>query len=262
MSTNAFYVYGVVRLGPDLFYLDWQEKGIAEKDVYIIGERGFGAVVHDCEEKPYPTEDPHQIKEMILTHNKVLDRTQEDFAGVIPLPFNTIIKNGAGTSLARFNLKKWLDDDQERLERIWHKVKGKREYGLRIYYEKEKLFQEASEQQDIKNIEISSAGKGLGVSYLLQAKAKAKTEEIFQDKVNKLKRGFHEEIKKIAEEVVINPSRISLAEEKELLLSLSVLIEEKRVSAIIEFLAKKWRDFPFHVAGPFAPYSFIENENS
>lgn len=257
MPVRALYVYGVVRFGYDL---DWQGKGIAEKEVYIINEGGFAAVVHDGEEKLYPSEDTLQIKEMILAHNRVLDGVMEEFGGVIPLPFNTIIKNG--TNSARVNLKKWLSDDQEKLEMIWSKIKGKKEYGVRIYYEKEKLLQEASEHRDIKNMEISSAGKGIGLSYLLQGQAKAKTQEIFQEKVNTLKQEFYERIKNLAEDSALNHSSISLLEEKELLLSLSILIEEKQVDKVKEFLGEKEGDFPFHLSGPFAPYSFVENENS
>lgn len=257
MPAKALYVYGVVRFGCDL---DWQGNGIAEKEVYIINEGGFSAVVHDCEEKPYPSEDTMQIKEMIIAHNQILDRAMEEFGGMIPLPFNTIIKNG--TNSARFNLKKWLSDDQKKLEMIWNKIKGKREYGLRIYYDKEKLLQEASEDQEIKNIEISSVEKGIGLSYLLQSKAKARTQEIFQQKVNALKQEFYERIKSRAEEVVVNPSRISLQEEKELLVSLSILIEEGKMDEIKELLEEREGDFPFHAAGPFAPYSFVEDKRA
>lgn len=254
MSDNAFYVYGIVKFGLDL---DWQETGIAEKKVYMVSEGNFSALVHDCEEKPYPTGDPTQIKEMIITHNKILNRAMEDFEGVIPLSFNTIIKKGADS--ASVNLKTWLNDDQEKLDRIWNKVKGKREYGIRIYYEKEKLLQEASAHKEVERIDIISETKGPGLSYLLKGKAKAKTQEVFQEKVNKLKQEFYNGIKKITEEVVINPSKISLEEEKEVLLSLSVLLEEKEINKIKEFLEKKAEDFPYHLAGPFAPYSFVES---
>ncbi len=257
MPAKAIYVYGVVRFGHDL---DWQGKGIAEKDVYTINEGDFAAVVHDCEEKPYPAEDTMRIKEMILAHNRVLDKAMGKFGGIIPVPFNTIIKNG--TNSASFNLKKWLNDEQEKLEMIWSKIKGKKEYGVRIYYEKEKLLREASQHQDIENIKIDSAGKGLGLSYLLQGKAKAKTEEIFREKIKVLKQKFYGEIKKITTETVINPSQISLEEEKEVLLKLSILIAEKQVGEIKEFLGKSEGDFPFHLTGPFAPYSFVENERT
>ena len=59
--------------------------------------------------------------------------------------------------------------------------------------------------------------------------------------------------------MVINPSRISLEEEKEVLLSLSILLEEKEINKIKEFLEKRGEDFPFNLAGPFAPYSFVES---
>lgn len=253
MPDNVFYVYGVVRSENDS---TWQETGIAEKNVYMVGEGNFSALVHDCEEEPYTAEDPNKIKEMIVTHNRILDRTMEDFGGVIPLSFNTIIKKG--TNSARFNLIKWLNDDQKRLERIWNEVKGKKEYGIRIYYEKDKLIQEASEHKEVKKIEKNIEGKGQGLSYLLQGKAKSQTQEIFQEKVNKLKQEFYEGVKGITKDLIINPSRISLEEEKDLLLSLSVLIEEKQVSEIKEFLEKKAEDFSFQLAGPFAPYSFVE----
>lgn len=254
MPNNAFYVYGVIRFNLDL---DWLEKGIAGKNVYIISEGSFGALVHSCEEKPYLTEDTNKIKEMIIAHNRILDRAMEDFEGVIPLAFNTIIKKGTNTAL--FNLKKWLGDDQKKLERIWNKVKGKREYGLRIYYEKEKLLQEASENEEVKKIEKNTEGKGKGLSYLLQGKVKAKTKEVFQEKINKLKQGLYEGVKKITEELVINPSRISLEEEKDIFLSLSALVEENQAGEIKEFLEKRAKNFSYHLAGPFAPYSFVEN---
>lgn len=254
MPNNAFYVYGIVRF---FFNLDWQEKGIAEKDVYTTGRENFSALVHKCEEKAYTSENPEELQKMILAHNKILNRAMEDFGGVIPLPFNTIIKRGGNS--ARHNLKQWLTDDQEKFERIWKKIKGKKEYGLRIYYEKEKLLKNASNHEKVEKIQKNSKGKGLGLSYLLRSKAKSQTQEIFQEKVNKLKQEFYEKFKKICEDIVINPSRISLEEEKDLLLSLSVLVEEEKASEIKEFLEKKAKDFPFHLAGPFAPYSFVEN---
>ncbi len=255
MSNNAFYVYGIVKFGIDL---ELNEKGLAGKEVYLISHGKFGALVHDCIDKPYTDEDPEKIKELIITHNQILDKAMGDFEGVIPLSFNTIIKGGGNS--ARANLKKWLDDDEERLEKLWNKVKGKKEYGIRIYYDKDNLLREVSDDEDVKKIEKNMAGKTPGLSYLLQGKAKSKKQEIFQNKTNELKKKFYEEIKKAAEEIAINPSRISLEEEKELLLGLSVLIEEKKADKIKEILKEKEQEgFSFHLAGPFAPYSFVEN---
>ena len=94
----------------------------------------------------------------------------------------------------------------------------------------------------------------------MQGKVKSKKQELVQNKVNELKKEFYNQIKKAAEETALNHSKISLGEEKELLLSLSVLVEEKQVVKIKEILGEKEKEgLPFHLAGPFAPYSFVES---
>lgn len=257
MQDSAFYVYGVVKSGIDLA---WQETGIAEKKVYMVNAGNFSALIHDCEEKPYAAEDPNTVKEMIIAHNRILDQAMKDFKGVIPLSFNTIIKKGTDSAL--FNLKKWLGEDQEKLERIWNKIKRKKEYGLRIYYDKHRLFQKISANKEIKKIEENIKGKTPGLRYLLQEKVKSKKQEIFHDKVNEFKKEFYEKIKGEVEEIAINPSKISLEEKKDLLFGLSVLAGEKKVDKVKEILEKAEKEgFTFHLAGPFAPYSFIENGN-
>src|SRR3989338_272071 len=181
MPDEALYVYGIVKSG---FELEWKKTGIEGKNVYTVSEYGFGALVHDCEEKPYMSEDPNKIKELIIAHNRILDRAINHFDGVIPLHFNTIIKKGENSS--QDNIKKWLNDNKERLENTWDKIEGREEYGIRMYYDKEKLIEEVSNSEEIKDIETNREGKGAGLSYLLQSKAKTKINEIGWDKVNEL----------------------------------------------------------------------------
>ena len=167
MPNNAFYVYGIVKFGVDM---DLYGEGLKGKEVYLISGEKFSALVHECKEKVYTDENPEEIKELIVAHNKILDQAMKDFEGVIPLSFNTIIKKGK--SSARFNLKKWLEDDQERLEQVWDKVKGKKEYGIRVYYDKERGLREVSVTAEIKELEKGAEGETPGLRYLLQGKAK------------------------------------------------------------------------------------------
>lgn len=249
---NALYVYGIVKSKHNL---KWMGKGLNEKNVYTISGGKFSALVHDCEEKPYNSQDPKKIKELIIAHNEVLGKAIEDFGGVIPSHFNTIIKKGE--SLALYNLKKWLNNDKERLERIWNKTKGKREYGVRIYYDKDKLRQKVCDIKEIKEAELSLEGKGKGLSYLLQEKAKSKINEVIQNKINHLKQRFYSDMNNITEDTKLNNSRILIDEEKDLLLSLSILVDKQQIGKIIKILGRKdGKDFPFQLAGPFAPYSF------
>ena len=251
---DALYIYGIVKNGYNWKYLG---KGLNEENVCTLKEGNFSAFVHDCEEKPYISEDPNKIKELIIAHNKILNKAMKDFKGVIPLPFNTIIKKSENS--AEYNLKKWLNDNKERLEKIWNKIEGKREYGIRIYCEQDKLIQEASDNTEIKEIEKSHEGKGEGLSYLLKGKASYKINEIVQNRINQFKQKFYDDVKTVADEIKVNVSRISISEEKDLLLALSILVNEDKVDKIKRILEKN-KDFSFQLAGPFAPYSFAENE--
>lgn len=255
MLNESLYVYGIVKFG---FDLDWKEQGIEKNDVYTISEGKFSALVHNCEQKPYISQDLENIKELIISHNMILDKAMKDFDGVIPLHFNTIIKSDKNT--AHFNLKRWLKDDLGRLEKIWQKIKGKKEYGLRIYYEKDKLIEEISGAKEVKKLEKEQLGKSQGLSYLLQTKVKSKINDILQERIIQLKQGFSKEIKKIVDEVKTNVSQISVNEKKDLLVNLSILVSEKQIMEIRKYLKEKERQgFCFQLAGPFAPYSFTEN---
>lgn len=256
MPNNALYVYGIVKgLDPE-----WKNIGLNRENVYTINQGKFSALVHDCGEKPYISEDPAKIKELIITHNMVLNRAMENFGGVIPLSFNTIIKKGEDSS--QDNLKKWLNDNKERLEKKWNKIANKKEYGIRIYYEKSELIQEASNNIEIKEIEENMQGKSKGLSYLLQQKTKSKTNEIVQKKIIQFKQKFYDDIKRLTDNIKINISRISIDEEKDLLCSLSILVDWQKINEIKQTLEKKEGDgFSFQLVGPFAPYSFVENES-
>ncbi len=255
MSDEALYVYGIVKAG--FFDIDRREAGLEGKEVYIIREGEFRALVHDCEEKPYLSEEPGKIKELLLAHNEVLNKAIADFGGVIPLPFNTIIKKGNSTS--KGSLKAWLGRDRERLENAWNKIKGKKEYGLRIYYEKDKLFREISTRAEIKEIEISKDGQSAGVSYLLRGKAEDRAKEIARNRINAFKQRFYDTAKKIAADVKVNTSKLRLEEGKDLLLSLSILADEGQIVQISALDGRENAGFSFQLAGPFPPYSFVEN---
>ncbi len=256
MSCDALYVYGIIK---GKARLRWKEVGIDGKDVYKVSEEGFSALVHDCEEKPFSSDDTDKIKSWIITHDKVLNKAMKEFDGVIPFSFNTIVKKTDRT--AEYNLKAWLSNDSEILERAWNKVKGKREYGIKVYYDKNVLVQKASASEEIKKMEENQQGKSEGLKYLLKGRIKSKIDETVQNDSNQLKQEFHNALKELTEDLKINTLKISINEEKDLLLSMSVLANKQQIKKIKEALKEKsGKDFTFQLSGPFAPYSFVEND--
>src|SRR3989344_6679326 len=120
MPNNALYLYGIVKS----YDKNWKARGIKGNNIFLINNEEFSAIVHTCDEKPYISDDPAEIKDLILAHNEVLDKAINDFGGVIPLSFNTIIKTSASEKDKRSseeNLKNWLKNNEKDLQEKWNR---------------------------------------------------------------------------------------------------------------------------------------------
>ena len=106
MPNEALYLYGIVKNAYDI---DWAMQGIDRKPVFTVTEGGLSAMVHELGEKPDLPTDVVKVKEQIIAHNEVLSKAMEDFGGVAPLKFGTVIVSKNGKS-ASDNLKEWLKE--------------------------------------------------------------------------------------------------------------------------------------------------------
>jgi len=256
MSNNALYLYGIIRSHNE----NWKEHGIKRHNIFLINGENFSAIVHRCEEKPYNSADPIEVKDLILTHNNVLDKAMKDFGTVIPLSFNTIIKTSESGKTAEENLRNWLKNNEEDLIKKWNKINGKKEYGIRIYYEKEKLLNKIKELHKIKQLQQKIQIESAGVAYLLKGKIKDETNQIAQKQILEYRQNFYNNIRGLISDIIINQSKILLDEEKDLLLSISILVNKEQIQKVNDYLVNK--NFYFNVAGPFAPYSFVNSQES
>jgi len=254
MSNNALYLYGIIISHNK----NWKEHGIKRNNIFLINEGKFSAIVHKCDEKPYNSADPVEVRDLILAHNNVLDKAMKDFGAVIPLSFNTIIKTSEKT--AEENLRNWLKDNEEDLIKKWNKINGKKEYGIRIYYEKEKLLKKIKELHEIKQLQQKTQIESVGVAYLLKGKIKGKMNEIAQEQIFEYKQNFYNNIKGLVSDIVINQSKILLDEEKDLLLSISILVNKEQIQKVNSYLVNS--NFYFNVTEPFVPYSFVNHQES
>ena len=258
MPNEALYLYGIVKNAYDI---DWAMQGIDGKPVFTLAEGGLSAIAHELGEKPDLPTDVVKVKEQIIAHNEVLSKAMEDFGGVAPLKFGTVIVSKNGKS-ASDNLKEWLKEGEERLEKVWESIKGKKEYGIRIYYRKKQLVSELEETSELSAIKKGIREKSAGVAYLLKGKLESQTAELLRAKVNRFKEVFYELLKGLTDDVVVNMSKLAINAEDDLLLNVSVLGKEDEITLIRESLEKYADDgFSYHFVGPFAPYSFVENVN-
>lgn len=253
----ALYVYGIVKADgkPGM---KW--KGIKGNDVFAVSEGAFSALAHECEESALSSENPNEVQEMLIAHNACLEAAMTTHGGVIPLQFNTIIKAGEGSSLE--NLREWLRSESDALEKKWGKVHGLKEYGLRIHYDKKKVVEEVSASQEFQETDSDSHAGGTGLNYLFQAKAQTKISERVQKRIRYFRQTFQDILRARAQDVIANRSRVSLDQEKELLCSFSFLADEKELLLIKQSVEQNAAEsFSIRFAGPFPPYSFVQDEN-
>ena len=129
-AQDALYVYGVVEPGdlpPPLCH------GLDGKEVYVLAGGTLGAIVHNCDLKPYTSDDPDTVEKWVRAHNGVLERFMEDFV-VLPCAFNTIIRDEAKGDPGEV-ARQWLIAEGEALRTRLQRLAGKAEYGVQVLWE-------------------------------------------------------------------------------------------------------------------------------
>jgi len=66
-----------------------------------------------------------------MEHQSVVEAAWEKFGTVLPSGFDTIIRGSEAVS-AEENLKKWLEENYEKLKENLERIKGKVEVGVQI----------------------------------------------------------------------------------------------------------------------------------
>ena len=107
--------------------------GIDECEVYTIPHEGISAIVHDSPLEPYKSDDDETVKAWVKVHQRVMDAAAERFGNIMPFGFDTIISPKENAT-AKDALEMWLSDEHEELLRKLEKIKGKKEYGVQIFY--------------------------------------------------------------------------------------------------------------------------------
>lgn len=251
---EARYVYCIVE-GNEKIALG--NIGIEGSRVYTIPYQDLCAIVHNCPPEPYKSEDKEKVKLWLTTHEKVVEVAWEKFGTVLPLGFDTIIRDEEGTS-AEENMKHWVRDDYKNLKEKISKLKNKAEYGVQIFWDPKVIGEKLIENnQEIKklNEDIKSKSKGLAYMYkqklenLLKKQMEIESERYFKD--------FYKQIKRCEDEIKVEKTK-KLEKGKQMLINLSCLLPREKSKILGEELEKinNMEGFYVRFTGPWPPYSF------
>jgi|GEM_PF-228075 len=254
------YVYGIggegktIRLGP---------IGIENSEVYTISYQNVCAIVHDCPDEPYQSNDDEVVKKWIHSHQAVLDNAKKYFTTIIPMGFDTILHSQDETTSPDQVVQDWLREDYLRLSSVMEKVSNKDEYGIQIFYEPRVVSRSIAEQSpDVKKIKEEMATKSPGLTYLYKQKLEKAVKNEMERISGEWFQDFYQQIKKYADDVVIEKTKKG-GKDKVMLLNLSCLVAKENVNGLGEELEtiNNREGFSVRFTGPWPPYSFVAKPN-
>jgi hypothetical protein len=236
-------------------------SGVDNAPVYGIQYQEVTALVHACRCQPYQSESRETALAWVKQHQTVLDEAADYFNCIIPMGFDIII-DGSAAAAPDAIVRDWLAARYEQIMRLFQKLTGKMEYGIRVTIAKEKLLSLARESNSqISAIEEKIATMSKGTAFLFQNELSGAIRET-QDRLREairqdLQTRLAPHIAAFKEENVRGGRQ---AEDHELVAALTILTESNTVGSIGEILEEfqNQNGASVEFTGPWPPYSFVE----
>ncbi|NPU88100.1 GvpL/GvpF family gas vesicle protein [Methanothrix sp.] len=230
--------------------------GIDGCEVYMIPHEGVSAVVHSCPLEPYRSDDEETVKRWVKSHQQVVDLAAERFGTVMPFGFDTIIAP-KDSCTAEEVLKKWISDELEEIRRKMEKIRGRKEYGIQIFYDPA-VFSERieNESDDVRRIKEEMTSKPPGVAYMYRQKLEAAVRRELDELMGAYFKEFYEKIRSNAEDIKVEKVRKSDGG-MAMMMNLSVLAsDESALGHVLDGIAAE-PGITVRFTGPWQPYSFV-----
>lgn len=228
--------------------------GINCADVYGILFNGLCAIVHDCLEAPYKSEDLETVKKWVLAHQSVVEAASDRFGTVVPFSFNTIIKNGSA------GVKGWLESDFEMLSRKLASLEGKREFGVQLFLDRETAVKELlTGVKEIRELSEKINAAKSGTAYLYRQKLDKMVKDEIEKKAGELFSSLYDRIKRHS--VSIKAEAGKTGDGLIMVANLSCLVEKEKVrefgKELDRFKTESGKGLSVRFTGPWPPYSFV-----
>ena len=249
MPKKGRYLYGIVASEESASF---GNIGIDDSEVYSVPYRVIAAIVHDCDEEAYSSDDKEMIKNWVISHQAVVDKVWEKYGVIVPVVFDTIIKGETET------LKGWLEENYDSLVIKLTRFAKKAEYGVQILWDIKKISEEVvSRDEELLGLQKQIQSASEGTSHLY----KKKMEQLLRSRLEERSLGFfqsnYDTIKEAVDDIVIERLKPP-TEGRQMLLNVSCLVSkdcEKKLGKLLDEMNREGYDVRF--TGPWPPYSFV-----
>ena len=249
---SARYVYCVT---PSLASETFSCTGIEGRPVYPISHGGLSALVHDCRPQPYQGDD-ETVKRWVAAHAAVVDAAWAVTGSILPMSFDAIVEP-RGDRTADDNVRSWLAENENGFIAKLKEFRDKVELGVHVLWDPAEVAQRIGAASDeVNRLKQEMAGKPEGVAYFHRQKIAKAVRGLLEAKADADYRTYYQRITVHADEVAVN--KPTAVEGKQALLSLSILVEKAKVSALGQELAAigAQEGLSVRFTGPWPPYTF------
>jgi len=232
--------------------------GIDGNEVCTVPYNNICALVHKCNAEPYKSDDPEVVKSWVVSHDRVIQTAWEKWGNVLPINFDTIIKEVSANS-AEQNLVTWLAGEYEGLRNVLQRVKNKVEFGIQISWDPKGVAQQIMRtNKEIQKMESEIAGKSKGLAYMHRQKIEGLLKQQMETSADEYFREFFGRIKKLVDEIKIEKTK-KAENGLQMILNVACLVERDRSQDLGQALdsINSLENFSVRFIGPWPPYSFV-----
>lgn len=232
--------------------------GVDDSQVYTIPYRDIGAIVHKCPAEPYQSANREAVNSWVLAHQRVVDEAWERWGTVLPLGFDTIIRDKDSVG-AEENVRNWLQNDYDNLKSKLEKVRGKAEYGVQIFWEPPVIARSLTKTSpEISQLEAEIKSQSRGVAYLYRQKLEKALKRELEAKADQCFQDFYGCIRRHVDNIVVEKTKPG-NQSTQMIMNLSCLLPRSKSTELGEELERinSTDGFSVRFTGPWPPYSFV-----
>ena len=248
------YVYCVAQVGEKL---SLGNIGLDGSEVYTLPARDLCAVVSNCPTSPYASDDEKAVHQWVISHQGVVEAALKEFGTVLPMRFDTIIRDTDGVS-AIDNVRQWLSEDSDVFRQKLEYVRGKEEYGVQLFCDFRIIAGKISETSpEISKLEEDIRSKPKGMAYMYRQRLEKLLKQEVERVTEMRSREFHRRIKACVSEVKLE--RTKKKGDKQMMMNLSCLVPREGIRPLADELEEidRMEGFSVRFTGPWPPYSFV-----
>lgn len=230
--------------------------GIDGSEVYSIVHNDICALVHRCPASPYQAEDDKIARGWVTAHHRVIETAWKRWGAVLPVTFNTIIKErerGPGENLIdRMKL------DYGVLKGKLEAVVGKAEYVVQVFWDPAIVSKQVTETvPEMGELRAELNSKPRGLQYMYSQKLENLVRKQVELKASADVMDFYGRLSPCVDKINVEKNKPG-EDGKEMLMNLSCLVRADKYRDLELALGDVGRleGYSVRLAGPLPPYSF------